>query len=92
MIYHYLKVALRNLWKYRTQSVISTLGLAIGFTCVSLAVYWNHYEMTYDAFQKNAGRIYRVSRTDPYRKGVASITPAPLASYLQKTQPEIELA
>ena len=92
MIYHYLKVALRNLWKYRTQSVISALGLAIGFTCVSLAVYWNHYEMTYDAFQKNAGRIYRVSRTDPYRKGVSSITPAPLASYLQKTHPEIELA
>lgn len=35
MITHYLKVALRNLVKYRTQSVISVLGLAIGlaFLC-----------------------------------------------------------
>ena len=84
MIIHYLKIAVRNLWKYRTQSVISMLGLAIGFACVALAVYWNHYEMTYDAFQKNAHRVYRVRKTDPYRNEVSSITPAPLAQYLQK--------
>ena len=52
MITHYLKVAVRNLLKYRTQSIVSVLGLAIGFACVSLSMYWNHYEMTYDAFQK----------------------------------------
>ena len=34
MILHYLKIAVRNLWKYRTQSIISMLGLAIGFACV----------------------------------------------------------
>ena len=32
MILHYLKVALRNLWKYRTHSLISVLCLAIGIT------------------------------------------------------------
>ena len=32
MIYHYLKVALRNLWKYRTHSLISVLCLAVGIT------------------------------------------------------------
>ena len=31
MITHYLKVAVRNLLKYRTQSIVSILGLAIGF-------------------------------------------------------------
>ena len=30
MILHYLKIALRNLLKYRTQSAISVLGLAVG--------------------------------------------------------------
>ena len=92
MILHYLKISVRNLWKYRTQSIISMLGLAIGFACVALAVYWNHYEMTYDTFQKNAHRVYRVRKTDPYRNEVSSITPAPLAQYLQKNYPEVESA
>ena len=34
MILHYLKIACRNLLKYKTQSIISILGLAIGFTLV----------------------------------------------------------
>ena len=92
MILHYLKIAVRNLWKYRTQSIISMLGLAIGFACVALAVYWNNFEMTYYEFQKNAHRVYRVKRNDPYRNGVSSITPAPLAQYLQKNYPEVESA
>ena len=32
MILHYLKVALRNLLKYRTHSLISVLCLAVGIT------------------------------------------------------------
>ena len=36
MIRHYLKIACRNLLKYKTQSIISILGLAIGFTCFAL--------------------------------------------------------
>lgn len=42
MILHYLKVALRNLWKYRTHSLISVLCLAVGitfYTVMSLFVY-----------------------------------------------------
>ena len=31
MIIHYLKVAFRNLLKYKTQSIVSIVGLAIGF-------------------------------------------------------------
>ena len=33
MILHYLKIAWRNLLKYRTQSVVSILGLAVGLAC-----------------------------------------------------------
>lgn len=32
MIIHYLKIAFRNLWKYRTHSLISVLCLAVGIT------------------------------------------------------------
>ncbi len=91
MITHDLKVAFRNLLKYKTQSIVSVLGLAIGFASVALSIYWNHYEMTYDAFQKNADRIYRVRQTSSFG-GVSSITPGPLAEYLMHTHPEVEAA
>lgn len=38
MLLHYLKIAWRNLLKYKTQSVISILGLAIGFTAFSFTM------------------------------------------------------
>lgn len=34
MLRHYIKLAIRNLLKYKSQSVISIIGLAIGFTCL----------------------------------------------------------
>lgn len=92
MIIHYLKVAVRNLLRYKTQSVVSLLGLAIGFACVSLAVYWTRYEVTYDAFQKNADRIYRVRVINPYTKKVLPSVPEPLAAYLKEHYPEVENA
>ncbi len=48
MIQHYFKIAFRNILKYKAQSIISILGLAVGFTCFALATLWIHYEMTYD--------------------------------------------
>ena len=60
MIKHYLKVAFRNLVKYKTQSLVSIIGLAVGFTCFALSVLWIRYEMTYDTFHNGADRIYMV--------------------------------
>lgn len=36
MIAHYLKIALRNLLKYKTHSIISVICLAVGITCFSM--------------------------------------------------------
>ena len=33
MLYHYLKITFRNLWKNKTQSLIGILGLAFGMAC-----------------------------------------------------------
>lgn len=60
MIKHYLKVAFRNLAKYKTQTLVSIIGLAVGFTCFALSVLWIRYEMTYDTFHEGADRIYMV--------------------------------
>ena len=41
---HHLKIAFRNLLKYKTQTVISVLGLAVGFVCFTLSTLWVNYE------------------------------------------------
>ena len=58
MFAHYLKIAFRNQWKYKSQTLISVLGLAVGFTCFALATLWIRYDMTFDSFHKDAKRMY----------------------------------
>lgn len=72
MIKHCLKIAIRNLVKYKVQSAVSILGLAVGFVCFSLSLYWIHYEMTYDHFRQDADRIYMVRTNDEYTEGKIS--------------------
>ena len=91
MIQHYLKVAIRNLLKYKVQTGISMLGLAAGFICFVLSAFWIHYEMTYDQFRKDADRLYLVRVNDGYAEGrITWRVPIPLGPYLKEHFPEIE--
>ncbi|MDR1182923.1 MAG: ABC transporter permease [Bacteroidales bacterium] len=90
MIKHYFKVAFRNMWKYRNQTLVSVAGLAVGFVCFAMSTLWIRYEMTYDSFHKNADRMYCVNWQDT--DGIARFTPSPLAGYLKSTFPEIASA
>ncbi|MDR1897560.1 MAG: ABC transporter permease, partial [Prevotellaceae bacterium] len=89
MIHHYLKIAFRNLWKYKNQTFISVVGLAVGFTCFAMATLWIRYEMTFDGFHKNADRIYRVKMLDYFDSDGSIRGPYLLAAYLKATFPEI---
>ncbi|MDR3252600.1 MAG: ABC transporter permease [Tannerella sp.] len=90
MILHYLTVAFRNLRKYKSQTLISVVGLAVGFTCFAMAVLWIRYEMSYDSFHKNADRIYCVSTPISLSSnGINRSGPYPLAAYLRETFPEV---
>ena len=96
MLTHYLKIAFRNLAKYKMQNIISVIGLAIGFACFAFSALWIRYEMNYDSFHANSDRIYRVHimpfRWDPGAANAMEVTnsPAPLAAFLKATFPEIE--
>jgi len=89
MIQHFIKIAFRNLWKYKNQTLISILGLGVGFACFALATLWIRYEMTYDDFHKNAGQKYLVYRSTSSQAGSSSFTPLALGTYLKETFPEI---
>ena len=91
MIIHYLKIALRNLLKYKTQTVISIMGLAVGFVCFTLSTLWVNYEMTYDSFHPDAERMYLVSTDDKVSAGKYNLyTPSALAGYLKEHWNEVE--
>ena len=43
MTIHYLKAAFRNLLKYKTQNIISIIGLSVGILCFSICLYCSRY-------------------------------------------------
>ena len=90
MIVHYLKIAWRNLLKYRTQTAVNIVGLAVGFACFALSLVWIRYELTYDRCHTGADRLYlayRVSQTDAtgYDLEVKDVVPV-----LRESFPEVE--
>ena len=90
MLKHDLKIAFRNMRKYRSQTLISVVGLAVGFTCFALAMLWLRYEMTFDNFHKNAEHMYVVYSPSIGRDGGFSrIHNNQLAPYLKGTFPEV---
>ncbi len=60
MLKNYLKVAWRNLARNRTFSIINIAGLATGLCCFLLIVLYVVDELSFDRYNKNAARIYRI--------------------------------
>src|ERR1700761_5529450 len=60
MLKNYFLTALRNFWRNKTFSLINIIGLAIGISA-SLVIYLLvQYDFTFDKFEKDGDRIYRV--------------------------------
>ena len=68
MLKNYLKIAFRNLWKYKSFSAINIGGLAIGMAACLLILQYVSFKLSYDQFNKNAKDIYRVAN-DRYQNG-----------------------
>jgi putative ABC transport system permease protein len=60
MLLNYLKIAVRNLAKNKTYSVINIFGLALGVAVSVLILMFVMHEYSYDKFHTNHKRIYRV--------------------------------
>ena len=65
MITHYLKVAIRNLLKYKTQNLISIVGLAVGLFCFCICFYISRFVGSVDACFENRERIAELYLTTP---------------------------
>jgi putative ABC transport system permease protein len=69
MLRNYLRIAFRTLWQNRLYSVINVVGLAVGITCVLLAILYVKDEQRFDQFHEKAPNLYRITTTLVTTKG-----------------------
>ncbi len=62
MIKNYFKIAWRNMMRHKAYSGINILGLSIGIAACLLILQYVSYELSYENFQVNRDRIYRVQQ------------------------------
>jgi putative ABC transport system permease protein len=92
MINSYIKIAFRNLWRYKIFSFINITGLAVGIAACFLIFLYVEFELSYDSFNSKTDRIYRLvtdikSPSDLMQLGSSS---PPMAINIQKEFPEVE--
>jgi ABC-type antimicrobial peptide transport system permease subunit len=91
VIKHYFKIAWRNLWKRRTDTLINLSGFCVAFTCALLLLLSVGYEFSYDKFHANADNIYHLRLMTQRTNGTetSNAMPSPLMPALKNTYPEI---
>lgn len=95
MVKSLLLVALRNLKKDRWYSLINIVGLTIGITFSLFLALYIMSELSYDRYNSNAQRIYRVVSfiKEPDRDlSHNAATQFPLIPEIQKDYPEVQEA
>ncbi|HEX5167936.1 MAG TPA: ABC transporter permease [Cyclobacteriaceae bacterium] len=90
MLRNYLRIAVRNLFRHKAFSFINIAGLAIGLSCSILILLWVQFELSFDRFNKDASKLYRITASLPELDVHAAVTPAPLAPAIRTEIPEIK--
>ncbi|UCE42354.1 MAG: ABC transporter permease, partial [Candidatus Aminicenantes bacterium] len=92
MFKNLIKVAFRNIWKKKLFSLINIVGLSVGIACFFLIIINVRHESSYDKFQKNGDRIYRVALERIYPEKVISyaVIPYSIGDAMKADFPEVE--
>ncbi len=90
----FFKLFIRNALRNKTFTLLNIFGLAIGMSGFILIMLWVNDEFSYDKYNTNSERIYRINFHLRLigREFTSSYCPAPLASTLKRDYPEIEQA
>jgi len=91
MFKNYFKTALRNLLRNKKFSAINISGLAIGIASSILIFTVVQYEISYDTFRPDYGRIYQVATEDKFPGGTSYTpgTPYPALEAFRVKFPQI---
>ena len=83
MIYHYFKIAVRNLLKYKMQNVISIIGLAVGLLCFVVCIYCTRFAENINHCFPNYKRIAELYMYDGQRNHYFSGTQVSMSEELR---------
>src|SRR5579859_2318381 len=94
MFRNYWKVAVRSLLKRKGFTLINILGLATGMAVCLLILLFVRHELSYDRWEANGDRVYRVvlERKYPGRLSSYAIIPFSIGPAIHKEFPEVEEA
>src|ERR1700722_16695093 len=93
MLKNYFRVALRNFWRNRAFSAINILGLAIGISASLIICLLVYYDFTFDKFEKDRDRIFRVVATGTFQGNTwhSNCLPEPMGGAVEKELAGIEV-
>ena len=77
MLKNYIKIAFRNLFRKKLYSFLNITGLAIGFACSFLLLFYIQDELSFDRFHEKATASSGWRRTCPPRNVRCSRPPPP---------------
>jgi len=91
MLKNCMKIAFRNIKRYKGYSFINIAGLAIGLASAILIFLWINFELSYDRFYENSSDLYQIINEQHLPSGNNRFynTPGTLAQALKDARPEI---
>jgi putative ABC transport system permease protein len=94
MLRSLIRVAIRNIRRDATYSLINILGLTIGITGSIFLILYVYDDLSFDRFHEKSERIYRISSriSEPDDAFNWAVTQVPLAPQLMTDYPEVEEA
>ncbi len=93
MLIHNIKLAARNLLRNKVFTAVNIVGLSIGVAVCLLLLNFIQFQRSYDSFQANADRIYRIPMTVQEKGGTLqtfAFTYPAVGPNLKKDFPEVE--
>ena len=95
MLWYQFIAAFKHISQFKSHTVFSLIGLALGLACVFIISAWTIQELRYDRFHHQPKQIYMVTTDIKDNTGNVSAfpeTPQPLAAELASRIPQIEKA
>ncbi|MBN2012956.1 ABC transporter permease [candidate division KSB1 bacterium] len=91
MFKNHITIAIRNILKYKTYSLINILGLTIGLVCTILILLWVQDELSMDGYHEKKDDIYHayLKSYQDGNIGYQSTTSPAIATILTEEYPEI---
>ena len=84
MLRNFLKIVIRNLWRYKSYTLINIIGLAIGIAAMVWGYQTYKFSYSYDNFHKDRDHVYRALTFKKDADGMKGIVP--MTAVLQARQ------